>query len=313
MKGHIFQLAKNIPANRLWLVFLRVGISSVAIIHFAALQGDFNDLFSQDSFVSPDISDALKNQLLPSFYSISHVTSKIFGIGYSALLLTVRIVYPIALLSVLVGFLTRFSALLSLLLQLLILNSMGLYTYGADVFTTIGLFYCSVFPVGKDASLDHLLFKKPVITTHLNKFLLIFRIHICLIYFFSGFEKLLGYNWRNGESMWKMVHAYNVLPSVDLDFLARTPLFLIAGWLVIALEMLYPLFINITKTRRTWLWLVVSFHIAIAFFMGLYFFSALMIVFNLTAYYIPFISHKNNSDGPANPDAFHDGPLALFI
>jgi len=298
MTGNVLNLVKNIPGNRLWLVFLRVGISSVAIIHFAALQGDFKDLFSQDSFVSPDIAEALKNHLLPSVYSISHLTSKIMGIGYHAILLTVRIVYPLALLSLLAGFLTRFSALLCLLLQLLILNSMDLYTYGADVFTTIGLFYCLVFPVGEDISVDCLLFKKPAITTHLNKFLLIFRVHVCLIYFFSGFEKLLGYTWRNGESIWKMVHAYNVLPSVDLDFLARTPLFLIAGWLVIALEMLYPLFISITKTRRLWLWLVVTFHVAIAFFMGLYFFSAIMIVFNLAAYYMPYIGKSNDEIAP---------------
>jgi hypothetical protein len=285
----IFPDIKNIPPDRLWLVFLRCGVSALALAHFAAIQFDFNNIFSFNSFVPPDIEDAFKDPLLPSVYSLYHFTSHLAGISYDTVLLTIRILYPLSLLMLLTGCLTRFSALMSLLLQLVILNSMDLYTYGVDVFTTIGLFYCLIFPTGNDLSLDRYFFKAGRKSIYNNLFLWIFRAHVCIVYFFSGFEKLLGYNWRNGESIWKMVHGYNTLPFIDLDFLSNTPLFFISGWLTIVLEMLYPIFINISKTRRLWLWSVIGFHIAIAFFMGLYFFSCIMIILNLAAWYVPFM------------------------
>jgi len=306
-------LLNKIPRDRLWLVFLRCGISALALLHFAAIQSDFNDIFSPDSFVPPDIQDAFKNPLVPSIYGIYYCITKFTGMEYSAVLLTIRLLYPISLLMLLTGFMTRFSAFMGLFLQLIILNSMDLYTYGADVFTSIGLFYCIIFPAGLELSLDERLFKTPAGSTHIPQFLWIFRAHICVIYFFSGFEKFMGYNWRNGEAIWKMVHGYNTLPFINLDFLSKTPLFFIAGWVIILLEMLYPVFININKTRTLWLWSVVGLHVAIALFMGLYFFSGIMIVLNLTAYYIPFIQNNQVVISPVAPVVATDDSASLFI
>jgi hypothetical protein len=262
------------------------------LINYLALQFDFTSIFSTSAFIPPDIASALKSPLAPSIYSIYSTLHSFFGISYETVLMTFRIVYPLALLMLLTGLFTRLSALLSLVLQLILLNSMDFYTYGFDEFTTIALFYCFLFPVGFSYSLDKYLFKKQTGTGNFYKYLWLLRAHVGIAYFFSGFEKLLGYNWRNGESVWKMIHAYNMLSFINLDFLYKTPFFLMAGWLTICLEILYPVFINFNKTRKYWLTAVISFHVLIAFFMGLYFFSALMIVLNLTAYYIPFIEKE---------------------
>jgi hypothetical protein len=287
------------PVNNLWLVFFRCAISALTLITFLSIQPDFSNIFSANAFIPPDITDALKNPLVPSIYGTYHFFRPIFNFSYEGVLLTFRISYPLALLFLLTGLFTRVSALLSLVLQLILLNSMDFYSYGLDEFTTIALFYCFIFPVGNQFSLDRYIFKtgcpKPV---H-NGYLYVFRAHVCIIYFFSGFEKLLGYNWRNGESIWKMVHGYNMTSFINLDFLYKTPLFLIAGWMTIILEMLYPFFINIGKTRNLWLFPIITFHLMIAFFMGLYFFSSIMIILNLAAYYIPFMKNEEKAYGAA--------------
>jgi len=98
-----------------------------------------------------------------------------------------------------------------------------------------------------------------------------------------------------------MVHGYNMLSFIDLDFLYKTPIFLIAGWGTIIVEMFYPLFINIHKTRKAWLIATIGFHVMIAFFMGLYFFSAMMIIFSVTTYYIPFTTRVPQANGTPEP------------
>jgi hypothetical protein len=276
-------------SNNLWLIFFRCSISVLTLVNFLAIQFDFSSIFSTNAFIPPDITDVLKNSLIPSIYSIHHFLKPFFNFSYDSVLLTIRVIYPLVLLFLMAGLFTRVSALFSLMLQLVILNSMDFYNYGLDEFTTIALFYCFIFPVGYDFSLDKYLFKKKVSTAGYHKYLCVFRVHVCIAYFFSGFEKLLGYNWRNGESIWKMIHGYNTLSFINLDLLYKTPLFLIAGWMTIILEMFYPLFMNMKRTRKLWLIAVVSFHVLIAFFMGLYFFSCMMIILILTAYYMPFI------------------------
>ena len=61
------------------------------------------------------------------------------------------------------------------------------------------------------------------------------------------------------------------------------------GWLVIALELAYPVFIWWLPTRRFFLWAIVALHAGIALMMGLYLFSALMMVLNLAAFYYPYL------------------------
>ncbi len=279
-------------ANPLWLAFFRCSVSLICLLHFIAIQPDFDTIFSQNAIVPPDLLHAYNTfrfQVFPSVYDIDHFVAHILPVSYGQVLLTVRILYPLSLTALLIGFVPRLSALLSLLLQLVVISSMDVYNYGVDVFTTMALFYCIICPVGNMYSIQNYLSKKPILLRGHAKYLQVIRGHICMAYFFSGFEKLLGPNWRNGESIWKMVHGYNHYDFFNLDFLYTTPFFLVTGWATIMLEMLYPVFINISKTRTAWLWATVSFHVLIALFMGLYFFSAVMIVFNLTCYYVPFI------------------------
>jgi len=301
-------------ANPIWLAFLRCGICFISLVHFISIQPDFDTLFSQHAIVPPDMLHVLnifRYQFFPSVYDVHIFLHQFMPVSFEQVLLTIRIFYPLSLLLLMTGLFSRVSAILSLLLQLTLLSSIDAYNYGVDVFTTIALFYCVVFPVGKVYSLQNYITKKrPLLTNHV-KYLHVLQAHFCIAYFFSGFEKLLGDNWRNGESIWKMMHGYDTTNIINFDFLYNTPFFLIIGWGTIMLEMFYPLFINIKKTRKAWLTATIIFHVSIALFMGLYFFSAVMIILNLTCYYAPFIT-LSVSQKNVLPQKIEEIPAATY-
>jgi hypothetical protein len=273
-----------------WLGFLRISIALFAIIHFAAIQKDFDNFFSYTGYVQPDIMSASHDTISPTIIDVHNFVLKYNkGISYESVLTFFRFGYFIFLTLLAVGFCTRFSAVLSLLTQIVLLKSIHYFQYGADFFTTILLFYCVIFPVGKVFSLDNRILKRKIVEINHHKFLRLFQIHICIVYFVSGIDKLLGFNWRNGEALWKSITDHNMTGLFHLDFLKHTSFFLIAGWATIIIELLYPLFINIKKIRFFWLLLVIGLHLSIAVFIGLFFFSTIMILFNLTAYYIPYL------------------------
>ena len=273
-----------------WLFFFRINIAGFALLHFLSIQPDFADLYSRQGYVYPDILDASYDHLTPTFYSLQALLQQIhLPVSYDALLAFSRVAYPVLLVLLILGAGTRLNAILALFFQLLFCKSIHLYQYGVDSFTTIGLFYCCVFPVGSMYSLDNLLRKRPSLVPHHTLFLYLFRAHLCIAYFFSGFDKVLGPTWRNGEAVWKALHAHNYYSIVNLNFIPQPWFFAAASWATILLEMGYSVCMNVARVRKYWLAGILLMHLGIALFMGLFFFSALMILLNLSAYYVPYI------------------------
>ncbi|QEE49856.1 hypothetical protein FUA48_09740 [Flavobacterium alkalisoli] len=188
---------------------------------------------------------------------------------------------------VIIGFFSRISAILLLILQVSLIKSSYLFSYGVDFFTSMSLMYIALMPSDDYFSLRGYLWRIKE-KSDLTPFRRAFQIHICIAYFVSGFEKIIGYNWRNGESVWKAIHLIGFTNDfkINLDFLGNHPwIFVAAGWFTIIVELFYPLFINIHKTRTVWLYLTIALHLGIALMLNLYFFSAVMITWNITNYY----------------------------
>jgi hypothetical protein len=277
----------------LWLCFFRISVALFALLHFLSIQPDFNNLFLYSGYIQPDIMDAVHDGLSPTIVDIHKLLLHyIPGVAYDSVVFLFRLSYIIVLITLAFGLFTRASAILALLCQLVLMQSIHFFQYGADCFTTILLFYCVIFPAGRVCSADNLIFKRTEKALKYTSFLRLLQIHICIVYFIGGFDKILGANWRNGESFWKAVTNHNILGIIDISFLKNTAFFFVAGWITIIIEMLYPVFINIRKTRNMWLVLTVVMHIGIILFLGLFFFSSIMIIFNLSAYYIPYLKQK---------------------
>ena len=274
-----------LPTYPGWLFFFRVNIAGFALLHFLAIQPDFAALYSCKGYIYPDIMDTTTDHLSPTLISLQQW----LHLHYETILMICRIAYPVVLICLILGLFTRLSAVLSLLLQLVMIKSIHLYEYGVDGYTTFALFYCCIFPVGQVYALDNK--RRHVIPYPNHKpWLFLLKAHLCIAYFFSGFDKVIGLTWRNGEAIWKALHSHQYYSLFSLDFLANTPFFLIAGWGTIVLEMVYGIGMNLKITRMYWLFAIIALHLFIALFMGLFFFSALMILLNLSAFYTPYIN-----------------------
>jgi len=301
MKKYLQQYIKEGSLSQDWLGFFRVTVALIALLHFLSIQADFDLLFSYSGLVQPDIINAKHVAPIPTIFDIHKTLLKVWpALNYDIVLGFFRYTYIVSLVLLSIGLFTRFNALLALLSQLILINSIHFYQYGADSFTTILLFYCFLFPTGKVWSVDNKIFKRKQQTAANTSMicLRLLQVHMCIVYFIGGFEKVLGINWHNGEAMWKALTNHNVRGLFHVEFLKDTPLFLIIGWATIVVEGLYPLFINIRKTRLLWLGLTIGMHIGIAVFLGLTFFAAIMIVFNLAAYYVPYLKPRESKKAP---------------
>ena len=292
--------------------FFRTAIAIFCFIHFSSIFLDFELLYAKDGLIPPEVSGLFKLSWIPNFNNLAIFLSKSVGCTYESATLIFKYVYLLSCLLLAAGFLTRFWALMLLFLHLVLAKGTPFYAYGVDYFTTIALFYCTVFPVGSQHSVDNLIFNRT--TGNAFAFKRVLQVHLCIVYLFSGFDKLTGYNWRNGEAVWKAIH----LPYFNQDFQFNANIFasypwvmVIIGWGTICIELLYPVMISLKKTRPIWLSLTIMMHIGILLYLNLYFFSTLMILLNLSAYADLSVAKKpSNSRSWFN--SFSRLPLPLF-
>lgn len=256
-------------SNPRWLSIFRIGTAIILFASFISLWPDYDRLFSADGLADNQLF------LLQHPTIIAHPALHP-GAGW------MRFVYLIGCVLLAAGIFTRGAAAALMVLQYLIFTgSYGSFSYGFDYIASSCLFYCLLFPIDR---------KRDTGAVLSLRFL---QAHICMIYFFAGLGKLLGPTWHNGEALWKAIvqPGFESFFKPDLFFLGAYPaLWVIGGWAVVLLEISYPVLIWLKRTRSFWLWAVIGLHIGIALLMGLYFFSALMILLNLAAFHVPYLS-----------------------
>ncbi|VXB13823.1 conserved membrane hypothetical protein [Flavobacterium sp. 9AF] len=273
--------------NHEFLFFFRVAAGIIIILHFLSIYGDFNQFFSSKSIIPLDIMATFNQDWQLTFPFVVKQLESI-GISEATTLLATKITYIALGISIILGFYSRISAFLLLFIQISLMKGSSFFIYGADFFTSMSLFYLILFPSDTVFSIRNLFRSKPNEPTHYMPVKRLFQLHLSIAYFFSGFDKLLGFNWWNGESIWKAIN----LPYANRDFhfdfswLADHSFILVLiGWSTIIIEMCYPIFVWLPKTRKIWVILTISMHIGIALVLNLYYFSAIMIVWNLTNFY----------------------------
>ncbi|MHA6728270.1 HTTM domain-containing protein [Chryseobacterium sp. A301] len=254
-------------------------------LHFLSIQKDFDFLYGANAIVPADIQTVYLHSLYLYDDIIGWLT--LIAPDVQGAVFLFKALYFAACLFIVLGFGSRFWAIALLILQIGLVKSAYYFSYGADYFTSLSLLYIVLHPSDRTFSVSAMLFKRK--PTQDYPFFALQRLHLNFIYFISGVEKLSGVNWRNGESVWKALHLPNFSNdfNLNIDQLGAFPiLFIVAGWLTILIEMLYPVFMNFKVSRGVGLIAIIALHLGIALFLNLYFFSAIMIVWNLTIYYI---------------------------
>ena len=139
-------------------------------------------------------------------------------------------------------------------------------------------------PLPDRYSLDWQLGLRPKNQQFLGFWHRVLQLHLCVIYFFSGFTKSLGSGWWDGSSLWRALirPPFNI---IGPEILMKCKyLFPIAGVTIWVLEVSYPLFVWSSKTRKIWLICICAMHAAIGVTMGMYLFALIMIVLNVAAF-----------------------------
>lgn len=272
-----------------WLSVLRVGIGLQLVLYCLTTRPDWVDMFSLQSSgpIRRDLTEAIlsaDSHFIPRVGWLVDLGERV-GIREQFVLELVWWGLLVAALCLLVGLFCRASAAMAAFLHLCAVESSGALGYGADVLTTIGLFYVMVAPLPDRFSFDRQLRGVNAKYSDLNGFFKrALQVHLCLIYFFSGIAKCAGAGWWNGESIWRAMirPPFNTIsPAVLIHWKYLFPVLSIS---VCILETAYPLFIWPKRTRWIWLASILALHVAIGFFLGMYLFALIMIILNVAAF-----------------------------
>lgn len=180
-----------------------------------------------------------------------------------------------------IGIWTRGFALIALYLHVLFMQRNFALVYGTDKVISFFLFFLILMESDRLFSLRSLLTKtKKFQSTDLLTPVAyrLFQIQICVIYGYSGIEKLKGTTWWTGGALWNLLTNGNQLP-FDSTFTAQFPALIAVGtYSILFWEIYFPAVIW-NKTLRPYLLIWgTGMHLFIGIFMNLPFFAFMMIL-----------------------------------
>ncbi|MBY0369749.1 HTTM domain-containing protein [bacterium] len=281
-----------LPASPAPLAILRICIGLLLLYQAIVLAPFTFELFGRDAFVQGDLAQYLSNPHLPSIKTFLNAFWPL-GLVESQVMVGIGVAYTLSLLCMIVGYRTRIATPLAWLLHLTLMNTAPCSNYGADQFLHISLFYLMLSPCG-DAFSVTALTKRGVRTTEARFWLRLLQLHLCIAYLASGLEKSAGDQWWNGEVIWRALNL-PVYAQFDVSWLApHSGLLKLAAWGTLVIEIGYPLFIWLRKTRLVWVTLVASLHLGIAVLLGLGVFGLTMLSLTVCAFGLPLFFERNS-------------------
>ncbi len=272
-----------------WLSALRIGLGLVVVSEAWTLRADWEALFAGTGkgLVSRELFEGLlstQSPIIPRLGWLVWIGQR-FGLTEASALAFAWLSLLGAGACLIAGFFSRPAAIVAWFLQLAAAKTGGLFTYGADNFITIGLFYLMLAPLPKPWAWDGWKYAtgaadSPRLGFHRR----ILQLHLCLIYFFSGLTKCLGAGWWNGENLWRALTS-PTFAQLPIEIVGKAiPLLPAMGIVICLLEISYAFLIWPSWSRRPVLAGICAMHFAIGFLMGMYLFALVMLVLNLAAF-----------------------------
>jgi hypothetical protein len=272
-----------------WLAVLRIGLGLEVAVYALFLRSDWHYLFASSGkgLVSRELGEAIASFDSPLIPKLGWLVAfgQHLGISEETVLSVTWACLLCMGLLLLLGLFCRPAAILAWFLHLCAAESGGLFAYGADNFMTTGLFYLMLSPLPDRYSLDHSLVKTKLKDPQLLGFWRrVLQVNLCFVYFVGGLAKCLGSGWWNGSNLWRSLirPPFNIIPpNIVVHFKYALP---ILGISICLIELGYPFFLWIKKTRLFWLVCTLAMHLAIGLAMGMYLFALVMIVLNVAAF-----------------------------
>jgi len=275
-----------------WLTVFRIGLGLQVTVYALFIRSDWHYLFgsSGKGLVGREVGEAITSFDSPLIPKLGWLVAVGRNLNMSEE--TVLTVAWVALLSagclLLLGLFSRPAAIVAWFVHLCAAESGGLLAYGADNFMTTALFYLMLSPLPDRYAFDNWVVKNKPKDPHILGFWRrVLQVQLCFVYFIGGIAKFLGNGWWDGSNLWRSLirPSFNLVPpNLLVQFKHALPLL---GISICLLEVSYPIFIWLKKTRCVWLGCILAMHAAIGLTMGLYLFALVMIVMNLAAFGVP--------------------------
>ncbi|MBK7870284.1 MAG: HTTM domain-containing protein [Saprospiraceae bacterium] len=222
--------------------------------------------FGEDAWVQWEISKAFNQSWHIHIQDIYNIFQPL-GISTSSFVEAFFWVYFISAMGLLLGWFTRVWAIFTWLCHYIMMSTLPTFVYGVDIFLQISLFYMMIMPVAKAYSLD-IRFGRVSNEANWASTLAIrvLQIHLCLVYFSAGYEKMLYTAWWEGNVLWRSM----VQPDFrqfDMTWLAYYPWIpMLLSWFTMIIETFYFIGVWIPRVRVFWLFSIIGLHIGIACF-----------------------------------------------
>jgi hypothetical protein len=272
------------PARPEPLAVLRIGIAVLLLTQAACIAPALFELYSRSGVIGPELYHAFVEPTTPGLAWLGLLLER-SGRAETPILLAFSTLYVLSLSLLGLGLRTRIAAAVAWVLHLSLSLVAPGTQYGADQFADLALFYLVVVPCGDALSLDRRMGTSQGLPSWQARLgLRLIQIHLAFAYLAAGISKAQGGQWWSGEAIWRaaMLPEYAQL---DFSWLAAVPLVPMAlGWATLAVEIGYPIFIWPRRTRRPWVLMTIAMHAAIAAFLGLHLFGAMMALLTFSAF-----------------------------
>lgn len=248
--------------------------SFVLLIMYSIRFFEFPTFFGEEGLMSQDSLNSYLIDFLKPLFPL-YTSSDSFNFALYALFLLLIFI-------LLIGLANRWVTMIIFVLHLVFIQRNPAIIYGADLVSTFWLFYlCFVnhnqfFTIKKFLPF---LKQKQVLQSDMftSMGFRLIQIQLCIMYGYTGMEKLKGGTWWEGSAVWYVMGNDNLVP-FDLSFFQHMPWAIaFMTYSTLIFEIYFPIAIWLKPLKPTWLFLGLCLHTLAAFFMGLIFFSPIML------------------------------------
>lgn len=255
-----FWFESNSPAK---MRLFRFAIASLMFCVYACRTPDLKLFFSQSGIMPlENVPDILPMGFRPSL--LFYFTSDFALWVLHAILLT-----SLALLAL--GVYPRIMAVVAQVVNVSFLHRNMSPTYGVDMVSSFFIYYLWFADYRDEAPRDSWRAMMGSVAYRLA------QLQVCIIYAYSGLDKVKGVQWWHGEALWGVLSNVQ-LARFDFSAVSHLPLVIIAlTYATLAWEIYFPVLIWVKPLRNFMLIFGVGLHLGIALSVNLVFFGLLMI------------------------------------
>lgn len=262
------------PDSLYSLGLMRVLVSGALLGLYIWRQLEVNFYFTDKDSI---IQRSQASQLFGEFYR----TPFSFFIWHESLIPLVHFILILCLLLLFLGIGNRLLTFATWFICLGFFQRNLYVAYGADMVGSLWLFYLSWTQHNVRWSIlnyfkpDRIAKIKPDLLTTAGYRMI--QLQICVVYGYTGMQKLKGMSWWDGTSLWTVLGS-SQMAIFDFRWLTQFPIVIaVLVFATLVFEIYFPILVWIPKLRKPILFFGFLFHSGIAISMGIWSFSTIMI------------------------------------